>query len=180
VSRIEHISLMAEYNEWMNSKLYKAAMDLPGEALMAERQAFFGSLFGTLNHLAVGDTIWLQRFATHPAHFPALDPIRKLPAPTSLDQLLYSDIHSLATYRRSLDHLIRTWAHSLDEAELDLPLRYSNTQGVVAERNFFSLIMHFFNHQTHHRGQASTLLSQANADIGVTDLLALIPNAQEL
>lgn len=180
MSRTEHISLMAEYNEWMNSKLYKAAMDLPGETLMAERQAFFGSLFGTLNHLAVGDTLWLQRFASHPARYPALEPIRLLPTPSSLDQLLYPDIHSLATYRRSLDHLIRTWAQSITEAELDLPLRYHNTQGVAAERNFFSLIMHFFNHQTHHRGQASTLLSQAKVDIGVTDLLALIPNALAL
>lgn len=180
MSRTAHISLMAEYNEWMNSKVYKAALALPGEALMAERQAFFGSLFGTLNHVAVGDTLWLQRFASHPAHYPALDPIRRLPTPTSLDQLLYSDIHSLATYRRALDQLILSWARSIREAELDLPLRYHNTQGVAAERNFFSLIMHFFNHQTHHRGQASTLLAQAQVDIGVTDLLALIPDAQAL
>jgi uncharacterized damage-inducible protein DinB len=39
------------------------------------------------------------------------------------------------------------------------------------------LLTHFFNHQTHHRGQASTLLHQFGVDVGVTDLLALIPDA---
>ncbi len=46
----------------------------------------------------------------------------------------------------------------------------------AAARNFFSLVMHFFNHQAHHRGQVTTLLSQTGIDIGVTDLLALIPD----
>ena len=57
-----------------------------------------------------------------------------------------------------------------------LSLQYTNTKGIVWRRNFASLVFHFFNHQTHHRGQATTLLSQAGQDVGVTDLLALIPN----
>ena len=60
--------------------------------------------------------------------------------------------------------------------DLDHVLVYANTKGVAAQWNFFSLVMHFFNHQTHHRGQATTLLSQAGIDVGVTDLLMLIPN----
>jgi len=176
MSRTDHICLMAKYNEWMNARLYEAAMRLPDEELAVDRKAFFGSILGTLNHLVVGDTIWLQRFATHPANYPALEPVRNLPAPASLDQLLHADMRSLAKHRSSLDRVIMEWAHSIAEHELDHVLRYANTRGVVAERNFFSLVMHFFNHQTHHRGQATTLLSQAGADVGVTDLLAVIPN----
>lgn len=175
MSRIDHIRLMAQYNEWMNARLYEAAMSLPGEELVADRRAFFGSILGTLNHLAVGDTIWLKRFADHPAHFDALEVIRTLPSPAALDQQLHSDIQGLSVYRKLLDKAITQWAHSLVEADLDHVLSYANTKGVVSGRSFFGLVMHFFNHQTHHRGQATTLLSQAGVDVGLTDLLALIP-----
>lgn len=176
MSRTDHICLMAKYNEWMNAKLYEAAMRLPDEELATDRKAFFGSILGTLNHLVVGDTIWLQHFATHPASFPALERVRNLPAPASLDQLIHADVRSLAKHRSALDQVITEWAHSIAEHDLDQVLHYANTKGAVAERNFFGLVMHFFNHQTHHRGQATTLLSQAGVDIGVTDLLVLIPN----
>jgi uncharacterized damage-inducible protein DinB len=167
---------MAKYNEWMNTRLYRAATSLPGNELVANRKAFFGSVLGTLNHLAVGDTIWLKRFATHPANYAALELVRNLPTPASLDQLLYSDVQNLSDYRRSLDQVITEWTRSIADRDLDHVLYYANTKGVAAAKNFFSLVMHFFNHQTHHRGQVTTLLSQAGVDVGVTDLLAIIPN----
>jgi uncharacterized damage-inducible protein DinB len=167
---------MAKYNEWMNTRLYRAATSLPGKELVANRRAFFGSVLGTLNHLAVGDTIWLKRFATHPANYAALELVRNLPTPASLDQLLYSDVQKLSDYRRSLDQVITEWTRSIADRDLDHVLYYANTKGVAADKNFFSLVMHFFNHQTHHRGQLTTLLSQAGVDVGVTDLLAIIPN----
>jgi uncharacterized damage-inducible protein DinB len=176
VNRTDHICLMAKYNEWMNAKLYEAAMNLPSEELIANRMAFFDSILETLNHLVVGDTIWLKRFATHPANYSAFEPVRNLPSPTSLDQLLYTDIQSLSEHRKVLDQIITEWAHSITDHDLDHVLHYANTKGMIADKNFFSLVMHFFNHQTHHRGQATTLLSQVGIDIGVTDLLAIIPN----
>jgi len=167
---------MATYNEWMNAKLYEAAMGLPEEELIANKKAAFGSILGILNHLVVGDTIWLKRLATHPAHYSALELIRSLSAPTSLDQLLFTDFQSLSKHRKLLDQVITEWAHSITGHDLEHVLSYTNTKGVATHKNFFSLVMHFFNHQTHHRGQATTLLWQSNVDIGVTDLLALIPD----
>jgi uncharacterized damage-inducible protein DinB len=168
---------MIPYNEWMNAKVYEVASSLPEEELSANRKAFFGSILGTLNHLVVGDTIWLKRFATHPANHALLDPIRRLPSPESLDQRLFTNIRGLSDHRKWLDGVITEWARSIAESDLDHVLRYANMKGVAANKSFFSLVMHFFNHQTHHRGQVTTLLSQAGIDVGVTDLLALIPNA---
>lgn len=176
MSRSEHIRLMARYNEWINAKLYQAAASLPDAEIGADRKAFFGSILGTLNHVMVGDIIWLKRFASHPADSAALDALRALPAPARLDQILDADLGRLWTRRRELDGLIVDWAAAMQESELDHVLSYSNMQGVVARRDFFSLVMHFFNHQTHHRGQATTLLSQAGVDVGGTDLLAVIPD----
>lgn len=176
MSTCNHIVLMALYNEWMNAKLYGAAGRLSARELAADRKAFFGSLTGTLNHILVADTIWLKRFATHPSGHPALDPVRALPAPVSLDELLFTDIHALFNHRKILDGIIRQWAAALTEEDLSHVLRYTNMKGVAAQKSFSSLVMHFFNHQTHHRGQATTLLSQAGVEVGVTDLLALIPD----
>jgi len=176
MSRIRPICLMATYNEWMNAKIYEAAGSLPDEELSADRKAFFGSILGTLNHLVAGDTVWLQRFARHPANHLALQPILQRPTPTSLDQLLYPNIRELSAQRVWLDQMIVEWSRSLVESDLDHVLSYASMKGVPADKDFYGLIMHFFNHQTHHRGQVTTLLSQAGVDVGDTDLVILIPS----
>ncbi|MGE6242124.1 DinB family protein [Ectopseudomonas guguanensis] len=176
MQRIDHIRLMARYNSWMNERLYTAASTLPDEALSAERGAFFGSILGTLNHLVVADRIWLERYAEHPANFQALQVLAGLEKPTRLDQPMAADIRALTLLRRRLDECIEALATEMGEEHLDQPLSYRNMKDVPAQKHFFALLMHLFNHQTHHRGQATTLLSQAGVDVGVTDLLALIPD----
>ncbi|WLH27364.1 DinB family protein [Pseudomonas canadensis] len=174
MNRTEHIALMANYNQWMNRKLYDAALTLTDAELARDRRAFFGSILGTLNHLALGDTVWLKRFAQHPAGYAALAPLNAVSAPADLKQLAFADIRELAAHRSWLDQLIVDWSHTVQEIDLDHRLHYGNMRGVSADKNFFSLLVHFFNHQTHHRGQATTLLTQAGLDVGTTDLLALI------
>ena len=174
VNRIEHITLMASYNQWMNQKVYDAASHLTDAQLLEDRRAFFGSILGTLNHLALGDTVWLKRFAQHPAGYLALVPLEAVAMPADLRQLAFADLRALAAYRIWLDRLIIDWVNTLQAPELDQRLQYHNMRGVAANKDFSSLLLHFFNHQTHHRGQVTTLLSQAGVDVGDTDLLALI------
>lgn len=171
----KHIRLMAQYNQWMNEKLYQTAAQLSAEQLVQNRGAFFGSVLGTLNHILVGDIIWLQRLGTHPAAHRALDPVRRIERPTSLDQILHRDLATLSEEREKLDAVIIAWAGELSRADLDHILDYRNMKGVPQRKSFGTLVLNLFNHQTHHRGQATTLLSQAGLDVGVTDLLALIP-----
>ena len=167
---------MAEYNEWMNDKLYEAAMTLSDEELIANRNAFFGSILGTLNHLVVGDTLWLKRFATHPAKYSELVFLNEISMPTRLDELLFEDIRSLSKHRVMLDNKIKQWADSISESDLDQVLAYTTMEGKAAQKKFYTLLINLFNHQTHHRGQTTTLLTQANVDVGITDLLAIVPN----
>ncbi len=174
----QHFELMATYNQWMNNNVYEASSKLSPAALAEDRHAFFGSILGTLNHVVVADTIWLKRFATHPASSKALGPITELPAPTSLDQVLFEDFGRLHKHRQWMDEQIIHWISGLADADLDYILSYHNIKGAAFNMRLSNLVLHFFNHQTHHRGQASTLLSQAGVDIGVTDLLALIPQEE--
>lgn len=176
MSRLSHVHLMSSYNSWMNKKVYEAAASLPAGELARDRAAFFGSILGTLNHLVVADTIWLKRYAAHPANFAALEPVRKLELPARLDEPLFTSLQPMATHRAWLDGVIAAWAEELKETDLDLVIHYERMNGEALDKPLFGLLMHFFNHQTHHRGQVSTLLSQAGVDVGVTDLLALIPN----
>ncbi|QMV61459.1 DinB family protein [Pseudomonas berkeleyensis] len=175
MQRIDHIRLMARYNSWMNERLYAAASSLPDEALSAERNAFFGSILGTLNHLVVADRIWLGRYTFHPASYQALAALDTLKKPERLDQPMAADIRELRALRQRLDACIEALAQEIREEQLDQLLSYRNMKGAEARKNFFALLMHLFNHQTHHRGQVTTLLSQAGVDVGVTDLLMLIP-----
>ena len=54
--------MFAGYNTWCNERLYDAAAQVPDADYRANRGAFFKSLHGTLNHLLVGDRIWMRRF----------------------------------------------------------------------------------------------------------------------
>ncbi len=179
MSRTAHITLLARYNEWMNDKLYEAAASLPAEELTAERGAFFGSLLATLNHIAVADTIWLKRIASHPCFGAALAPVATLAPPAALDQPLFDSLAALRERRAWLDRPILDWTAGLADSDLDAVITYRRMNGEANKRQLGLLLLHFFNHQTHHRGQASTLLSQAGVDLGVTDLLMLVPEAED-
>ncbi|MFK8015677.1 MAG: DinB family protein [Gammaproteobacteria bacterium] len=166
---------MAEYNRWMNERLYAACAALPDNELREDLGAYFGSILGTLNHGLVGDMIWLQRFSKHQSHFATLEDIRSEPAITQLDKRLHNEFSTLLRARTDLDLVIISLCREFEEADFDTALRYTNTEGRSYRRPFGLLVQHFFNHQTHHRGQITTLLSQRGIDVGVTDLLALIP-----
>ena len=173
-----YVLTMAAYNQWMNDNLYAAARRLPPNELTVDRGAFFGSIIGTLNHIVVGDMLWLRRFTAHASPFPSLDPIRTLKRPKALDQTLFADLQQLSARRTTIDSVICRWAEELTGADLEHVIAYKNMRGVAATKPLASLLVHFFNHQTHHRGQATTLLTQAGQDVGVTDILALMPNVK--
>lgn len=170
------MTLLASYNQWMNRRLYDAAATLPDDALAEDRGAFFGSVIGTLNHLVVADTIWLKRFASAADASSVLAALDDTPMPTALDAVPYPTLPALRARREWLDALILRWVDILTPAQVASRLTYTNTKGATFTRSVEGLLTHLFNHQTHHRGQVTTLLSQAGVDVGVTDLLVLLPD----
>ena len=171
----KHFRLLAQYNQWMNRKVYDAAMKLEQKSLWEDRGAFFKSVMGTLNHIMVADLIWLNRYRHHPSAFPELNHLDSLPKPKALDQMMFADLAELGAARGRIDQIIQDWASNLTDDDLLQPLAYQSTQGQPSSREFGLLLLHFFNHQTHHRGQVTTLLSQFGVDVGATDLAILIP-----
>jgi uncharacterized damage-inducible protein DinB len=167
-------ALMARYNHWMNERVYDAAATLDPDALAADSGAFFGSIVGTLNHVVVTDILWLQRFATHPSEFQSLCRVADIETPGALNAIVHEDISDLRALRDVLDALISEWSHELTPEVLQSELEYRNAAGKAFRNPFGALLQHLFNHQTHHRGQVKTLLSQRGVDVGETDLVTLV------
>lgn len=172
----EHFILMADYNHRMNNQVIETSMHLSEEALTKDRGTYFRSIIGTLNHILVGDIIWLSRFSTHSDHYESLKALTKLPKPQALDDVIFSNLSSFSKARNEIDSSLSLWLkYEVVENDFSQSLSYSNTKGIVSERNFGELVCHLFNHQTHHRGQLTTLLNQLGLDVGVTDFLIDIP-----
>lgn len=156
----DRYTTFAGYNAWANDRLYAAAAALPDADYRADRGAFFKSVHGTLNHILVGDRIWMRRFSGSGE------------APDRLDVVLYDDLPALTAARRAEDARIIAWIDGLHADDLAAMLRYTPiTNPTVIEQPLAPALDHFFNHQTHHRGQVHCLLTMLTGDAPPLDLI---------
>ena len=168
-------AFLACYNRWFNERLYQSCEALTDEERKQDRGAFFGSVHHTLTHLVWADKLWLQRFAAQGLSFAALpQAVLQLPEGADRSTDLHPDWADLCSCRVTLDAAIESWLEEMPPQFLLATMRYSNNQGVQREHPAWQALSHFFNHQTHHRGQVTTLLTQAGVELGVTDLIALV------
>jgi uncharacterized damage-inducible protein DinB len=161
-----YVRTMAAYNAEMNRRLYSAAARLSDDERRQPRGAFWGSIHGTLTHILWGDRQWMSRFDNWPK--PAT-PIRESAG-------MIDSFAELARERERADGEITLWAHKLDDTWLDADLTWFSgaaNREVTAPKRL--LVAHFFNHQTHHRGQAHAMLTAAGQQTGDTDLFLLTP-----
>ena len=151
--------MFAGYNAWCNERLYDAAALVSDADYRADRGAFFKSLHGTLNHILIADHVWMKRFTGTGQQ------------PPGLDAILYDDFAALRAARRTQDVLINRYIGNLDDQALSGTLTYRtvvNPQTI--KQTLAPALDHFFNHQTHHRGQAHAILTSFGAKTGDTDL----------
>jgi uncharacterized damage-inducible protein DinB len=153
-------SMLAAYNSWANRRLYEAAAALSDADYRADRGAFFKSVHGTLNHLLVGDRIWMKRFTGEGD------------APTKLDAILFDDLPSLRSARVAEDARIERYVERLTDADLAGRIRYRTISNPAdIEQPLMPALLHFFNHQTHHRGQVHCLLTGLTGRAPSLDLI---------
>ncbi|HTN85677.1 MAG TPA: DinB family protein [Sorangium sp.] len=171
---IEQYRALARYNQWMNDKLFVVVGKLDDVERKRDRGAFFKSIHGTLNHILLGDRRWMGRFTGDADRFAPRDASGRVVEITSMAQELYADFDDLARERARTDADILAWVHQVDERALLGTLIFKPAGAVKAHSiPLWWAVGHFFNHQTHHRGQVTTLLSQMGIDPGVTDLVAM-------
>ncbi len=144
----DHYRMFADYNRWANRRLYAAASELSDAEYRTDKGAFFGSLHATLNHILAADRIWMRRFTGEGE------------APTRLDAILHEDLAGLEAARGTEDERIISYVDSLDEARIAAHFTYTPiTKPGEIRQKLGPTLAHFFNHQTHHRGQAHATLT---------------------
>jgi uncharacterized damage-inducible protein DinB len=165
---------MAAYNRWQNESLYGAASTLDEEERRRDRGAFFGSIHKTLNHILWGDEVWLSRLGGFPA--PAIATIGE-------STNYFEEWVDLRAARARTDELIAGWARALSTTDLEGDFTWSpslaSAHAGAANREItrprWLLVVHLFNHQTHHRGQVHAMLTAAGARPAATDIQFMPP-----
>jgi uncharacterized damage-inducible protein DinB len=156
----EYCQLLARHNRWMNERLYALVGEFTAEERTRDRGAFFGSMQRTLSHLVWADGAWLARLQD------------RAPAPAAgYGADLYADFAALARAREATDTALLDWAGQLTAQALAGNLDYrAAADGRMRQMPRWVAAVHLFQHEVHHRGQLTTLISQAGRDPGVTDL----------
>lgn len=155
-----HFRMMAAYNKWANARIYLASAGLLDADYRADRGAFFGSVHRTLNHILVGDRIWMHRFTGTGETY------------SELDIVLYDDLQALSAARMAEDERIIGWVGGLSGEDLDGTFSYRTiSRPADITQPLAPALSHFFNHQTHHRGQVHALLSGLGVDPPSLDLI---------
>ena len=157
----EFVLSMARYNLWQNDNLVRAADTLGDDARRADCGAFFGSIHQTFSHVLWGDKVWISRFTD------TSGPSCGIPESVSL----FDDWERFKQERSQFDRDILAWARDVgpDWFEGDLSW-YSGAMERDVSKPKTMLSIHFFNHQTHHRGQIHAMLTAAGARPGDTDV----------
>lgn len=154
----DYFRLMAKYNHWMNCRIFAVCAGIPDADRRRDLGAFFKSIHATLDHIYYGDVAWMNRFS---GQAPGVD----------IGQQLNPTFDGLKAAREAMDEAIIEWAEQLDETWLKEEFRYtSNVDGKTRVLPAWVLVTHLFNHQTHHRGQVTTLIKQLGYEPGVTDI----------
>lgn len=164
----EYACQMSVYNHWQNDSLITAADTLDDDARRSDRGAFFGSIHKTLNHILWADQIWMHRLAATPK--PAAMSI-----PESVAQ--HDSWNEYKAARHAFDQMMMAWARRLGAEDFTGHLTwYSGAIEANVTNPRAVLVVHMFNHQTHHRGQVHAMLTAAGARPGDTDM-AFMPAA---
>jgi len=152
-------ALMARYNQWANIRLLEDLASMDENILQSPTGANHASIMGILNHLLLADEAWLHRFTG------------KGRSPESLDAIRHDLMSEFTTARQTLDKRIVGFVVGLGKVDDAFILDYTNTRGDQKSGNMNELLAHFFNHQTHHRGQIHSLAAHQGAEMRDLDLL---------
>jgi len=168
----ETIKLLARYNSHANQEMGRVLAELSVEDWNKPLGGYFPTIRSLASHLFSGDLAWLKRFA-------ALRPFAFVDHPLlgrtiEKGALLFPAFADYEPERKAIDAVLTRFAGEITAEDLGKRLRFKNYQGEDQEKNFGGLVLHVFNHQTHHRGQISLyldILGKKNDFSGIAPLI---------
>ena len=151
---LAHPHTLAKFNAWANTRLHKICGALSPDQISANRDAFFGSILGTLNHILLVDILYRERLEGTRSTF------------KSLDETLHDNLPDLSAHQRDEDQRWLALSAEINADKLDEPIAFRT---LMDDPDHWEVPKHIYftnlcQHQTHHRGQTHNMVSQADID----------------
>lgn len=174
MSLAKNFQMMSMYNQRINEQLINCCSTLSDQQLRQENNSFFPNIIAYWNHILFGDLIMLSRLAANNIGGLSVDDLSEFPIPKSARDIYYHDFAGVVSLRRKLDLLLNHYCAKLTDKECDMFICYTSSEGQVIDKAVADVTQHLFNHQTHHRGQLTCVLSQLGVDYGCMDLPVIV------
>ncbi|RHW76745.1 DinB family protein [Colwellia sp. RSH04] len=169
MSLIKNFRMLSRYNKRVNAQLMACCLSLPLDVIEQETHSFFPNIISYWNHILFDDLILLGRLASNEIGQLKLKDLAKLPSPKSPHDIYHNNLSELASLRLQVDELIDYYCIHLTENDCEKFITYTTTEGDSITKAVADVMQHMFNHQTHHRGQLTCVLSQFGVDYGCMD-----------
>lgn len=166
--------MMSLYNQRINAQLMTRCLTLSTAQLEKETHSFFTNVIGYWNHILFGDLVFLKRLALNEIAQLSPQHLVEFPTAISTQDIYHHKLSDIANLRKKVDELIVQFCQNLTEEECDKFITYTTTENVIITKPVADILQHVFNHQTHHRGQLTCVLSQLDVDYGCMDLPIIV------
>ena len=176
VSLVSNFQMMAEYNKCINNQLINCCQLLSNDDLSKDTLSFFPNIISYWNHILFGDLILLGRLAKNEISSLTSNDFNELPTPKSPRDIYHENFTNIVVLRNQVDVLISQYCRDLTDEECDQTITYQTTENQTITKKVADVTQHIFNHQTHHRGQLTCILSQLGVDYGCMDLPVIVPD----
>lgn len=174
MSLVTNFQMLAKYNQRINEQLIICCQSLPKEDLTKESHSFFPNIISYWNHIIFGDLIMLTRLAANEVASLSLADFTELPTPKSPHDIYHDNFSDVIELRNNVDVLINLYCRNLTDENCQQFISYQTTEGESITKKVADITQHMFNHQTHHRGQLTCILSQLGVDYGCMDLPVIV------
>jgi uncharacterized damage-inducible protein DinB len=174
LSLVKNFIMMSLYNQRINVQLMESCLKLPNNILNKETHSFFPNIISYWNHLLFGDLILVGRLALNEIANLSPQDLLVFPIPRAPKDIYFSTLLDIAVIRAQLDKVIIQYCSNLTEADCDKFITYTTTEGIEITRAVADVTQHIFNHQAHHRGQLTCVLSQFGVDYACMDLPVIV------
>jgi len=164
-----HFKLLANYNRVTNELMNTIIKEITEEEWNREFNGFFKSIHELCSHIYIGDFNWLKRFK----NLRAFNALNKsiFEKEYKFTETIFENIAESVVMRKELDDIIIEYINELEKDDLEKILQFKDSKGSNIERKMEPLILHMFNHQTHHRGMISLYLELLGKENSFSDSL---------
>jgi len=166
--------MMALYNQRMNEQLMASCITLSNDILEKETHSFFPNIISYWNHILFGDLILLTRLASNEIAQLGIKDLENFPIPNDPNDIYQKNLPDIAVLRQQVDKVILRFCDNLTDNDCDDVISYETTEGLAITKAVADVTQHIFNHQAHHRGQLTCVLSQFDVDYGCMDLPVIV------